>query len=209
MPDTKTPDACALGVALIDAQLLTLCTHAGLLADWIENGGTTPDLGAVERLLAYRRARPEAHAHSEDGTPTRDATGEADLTWPCFDDAAQRMAFALHVPCANAIIALADFFDVHRLSASRTPEVQFLMRLRDAALNADTFRLEQGTHLPHAAYGGLVIDEKLNGHALFGDGTQAGSNAGVIAFGDVVGLLRYLRKLLRSMQSVISAGDAG
>jgi hypothetical protein len=125
--------------------------------------------------------------------------------WPSFDDPHERMTFALRVPCANAIVAVADFFDVHRLSASRTPEVQFLMHLRQAAVHAGTFHIAHGEYMPHAAYGGLVIDEKLDGHALFGDGEQAG----LIAYGDVIGLLRYLRKLLQSMQSAISSGDAG
>lgn len=115
------------------------------------------------------------------------------------------MSVALRVPCLNAIVAVGSFFDTHRLSNSRTPEVQFLMRLRDAALNADTFHIAPGEYRPHAAYGGLVIDEHLDGHALFGNGTEPG----LVAFGDVIGLLRYLRALPRSMQSIISSGDAG
>jgi hypothetical protein len=198
-------DPCRLGVAFIDAQLLTLYTHAGLLAEWIEHGGKTPDLSAVERLMSFRHARPEAHTHSEDGTPMKQEPQEPMPTWPSFDDPQERMTFSLRVPCTNAIVAVADFFDVHRLSASRTPEVQFLMHLRQAAVHAGTFHIAHGEYMPHAAYGGLVIDEKLDGHALFGDGAQAG----LIAYGDVIGLLRYLRKLLQSMQSVISSGDAG
>jgi hypothetical protein len=205
MAEPRHPDACALGVALIDAQILMLCTHAALLSEWVEHGRQTPNLQAAERLLAQRRTDPEAHAHSEDGTPLKHDPQENALAWPSFDDASQRLAFALHVPCANAIIAVADFFDVHRLSSSRTAEVQFLMRSRDAALNADTFRILKGEYMPHAAFGGRVIDETLDGERLLGDGVTPG----VIAFGDVVALLRYLRKLLHSMQSAISAGDAG
>jgi hypothetical protein len=205
MADHLHDDACALGVALIDAQILMLCTHASLLADWVEQGEPTPDLNAAERLLAQRRTHPEAHTHSEDGTPVKGESPHAAPAWPSFDDAGQRLAFALHVPCANAIVAVADFFDLHRLSSSRTAEVQFLMRSRDAALDADTFRILKGEYRPHAAFGGLVIDETLDGHRLLGDG----ATPGVVAFGDVVALLRYLRKLLCSMQSAISAGDAG
>jgi hypothetical protein len=195
-------DPCALGVRYIDAQLLALNAHAALFAKWIEHGEPPPDLNAAAGLLEHRHAKPEAHTHSEDGMPLRDASATA---WPTLADASQRMSFALNVPCANAIVAVANFFDVHNLSASRTPEVQFLLRLRDAALNADTFTLAPGEHAPHAAFGGLVIDEKLDGHALFGDGARAG----FIAFGDVVGLLGYLRKLLKSMQKIVSSGDAG
>jgi hypothetical protein len=198
-------DPCRLGVAFIDAQLLTLYTHAGLLARWIEQGGDAPDLSAVERLTAARHAHPEAHAHSEDGTPMKPAPQEPMPPWPSFDDARERMSFALRVPCTNAIVAVADFFDVHRLSASRTPEVQFLMHLREAAAHADTFHIAHGEYMPHAAYGGIVIDEMLDGQPMFGDG----EHTGLIAFGDVIGLLRDLRKLLQSMQSIISSGDAG
>jgi hypothetical protein len=205
MTEHRHQDACALGVALIDAQILMLCTHAALLAEWVEHGKQAPDLDAAQRLLAQRRTDPEAHAHSEDGTPLKRDAQRSALAWPSFDDASQRLAFALHVPCANAIIAVADFFDLHRLSSSRTAEVQFLMRSRDAALNADTFRILKGEYMPHAAFDGCVIDETLDGKRLMGDGVTPG----IIAFGDVVALLRYLRKLLRSMQSVISSGDAG
>ncbi|WP_250454988.1 hypothetical protein [Caballeronia sp. ATUFL_M2_KS44] len=205
MPDTTHPDPCRLGVAFIDAQLLALCTHAGLLADWIEHGERAPDFSAVARLIEHRHAKPEAHTHSEDGMPMKNDPSDAMQSWPSLPDASQRMSFALRVPCTNAILAVADFFDVHRLASSRTPEVQFLMRLRDAAVNGGRFRIGADEYVPHAAYGGLIIDKTLDGQALFGDGGQAG----FIAFGDVVGLLAYLRKLLKSMQAVISAGDAG
>ncbi|MFM0048257.1 hypothetical protein [Caballeronia grimmiae] len=208
MSDThSTPqlDPCRLGVAFIDAQLLSLCTHAGLLADWIENGQRAPDFSALARLVEHRRAHPEAHAHSEDGMPMKEQPQDALQPWPTLPDASQRMTFALRVPCLNAILAVADFFDVHRLSSSRTPEVQFLMRLRDAAVNGERFRIGADEYVPHAAYGGLIIDKTLDGAALFGDGAETG----FIAFGDVVGLLGYLRKLLKSMQAVISSGDAG
>jgi hypothetical protein len=152
-----------------------------------------------------KRAHPERHAHSEDGTPTKSAPPALSLSWPEFGDASQRMAFALRVPNTNAIIAVADFFEVHQMSSSRTPEVQFLMRLRDAALNDNTFRISTDEYLPHAAYGGLIVDEKLNGTLLLGDGVKPG----FMELGDTVGLLRYLANLLRSMQTVISAGDAG
>ncbi|MDR5740783.1 MULTISPECIES: hypothetical protein [unclassified Caballeronia] len=202
---TRQIDPCRLGVAFIDAQLLSLCTHAGLLADWIENGEHAPDFSALARLVAHRRAHPEAHAHSEDGMPMKQEPTDDLQPWPSLATASERMAFALRVPCVNAILAVADFFDVHRLSSSRTPEVQFLMRLRDAAVNGERFRIGEDEYVPHAAYGGLIIDKTLDGQALFGQT----ADTGFIAFGDVVGLLAYLRKLLKSMQAVISSGDAG
>jgi hypothetical protein len=164
-----------------------------------------PDLSAAERIFAVRHAHPASHTKSEDGTPLKRPAPEPLQSWPSLDDASQRMHFALRVPCLNAIIAVASFFDMHRLSNSRTPEVQFLMRLRDAAVHADTFHLAHGEYRPHAAYGGIVIDEHVDGHALIGNDAEAG----LVTPGDVIGLLRYLRTLLRSMQSVISSGDAG
>jgi hypothetical protein len=205
MADAKREDPCTLGVAFIDAQLLMLHAHAALLDEWIEHGTNAPDLNAAGSLLGLERANPDAHAHSEDGTPTKRVAPGPSLEWPVLDEPGQRLRFALHVPCANAILAVASFFDMHRLSSSRTPEVQFLVRLRDAAVSADTFHLAKGEYMPRASFGGLVIDETLDGRALFGDEQRKG----FVAYGDVVALLRYLRTLLRSMQTAISAGDAG
>jgi hypothetical protein len=203
--EAKQPDICAIGVAYIDAQLMTLYTHASLLAQWIEDGSLEPDLSAAAKLLEVRNTHPEAHAHSDDGTPTKPARTDAMPGWPALQSDSQRMAFALHVPCANALIAVASFFDAHRLSASRAPEVQFLMRAGAAALNGNTFSIGRGEYIPHAAFGGRVIDETLDGQPLFSDDARTS----FITFGDVAALLFYLRKLLRSMQTTISAGDAG
>jgi hypothetical protein len=194
-----------MGAAFIDEQLLALYTHASLLADWIENGGPAPDLSAAERLIENRHAHPESQAESSGGAPLKRPTPEPLPPCPSVDDAPGRMSVALRVPCLNAIVAVAAFFDTHRLSSSRTPEVQFLMRLRDAALTADTFRFTPGECRPQAAYGGLVIDERVDGRALFGNGVEPG----LVTFGDVIGLLAFLRSLLRSMRSLISSGDAG
>lgn len=199
------PDPCRMGVAFIDQQLLALYTHASLLADWIENGGPAPDLSAAEPLIESRHAHPESQAESSGGTPLKRPAPDPLPPCPCVDDASSRMSVALRVPCLNAIVAVAAFFDTHRLSNSRTPEVQFLMRLRDAVVSADTLRLAPGESRPHAAYGGLVIDDDLDGRALFGNGVEPG----LLTFGDVIGLLGFLRSLLRSMQSLISSGDAG
>ncbi|SAL09861.1 hypothetical protein AWB71_00116 [Caballeronia peredens] len=205
MSDSKTPDACRIGVAFIEAQVTMLAAYASLLSDWIERGAAPPDLTKAQSLLARKRAHPEAHAHSEDGTPTKPQTPDAAFSWPSFDTPEKRIAFAMIVPCTNALLAVAEYFDIHRLSASRAPEVQFLMRLRDAAVNGNVFRIAADEYMPHAAYGGLIVDQTLDGTLLFSDGVRPG----FIEFGDTVGLLRYLTKLLKSMQSAISAGDAG
>ncbi|KXU86825.1 hypothetical protein CR51_36795 [Caballeronia megalochromosomata] len=205
MPESRHPDACRIGVAFIEAQLTTLHAYASLLSDWIERGAPPPDFARAQPLLARRHSHPEAHTHSEDGTPTKSPPPQDALSWPSFDTADERIAFALIVPCTNALLAVAEYFDIHRLSASRAPEVQFLMRLRDAAVNGNTFSLSAGEYRPHAAYAGLIVDHTLDGTLLFSDGVKPG----FIEFGDTVGLLGYLTKLLKSMQSAISAGDAG
>jgi hypothetical protein len=205
MPESKTPDACRIGVAFIEAQLTMLGAYASLLSDWIERGAPAPDFAKAQALLERKRSNPEAHTHSEDGTPTKSTASGGAFSWPAFDTADKRIAFAMIVPCTNVILAVAEYFDIHRLSASRTPEVQFLMRLRDAAVNGNTFSIPADEYLPHAAYAGLIVDRSLDGTLLFSDGVKPG----FIEFGDLVGLLRYLTKLLKSMQSAISGGDAG
>lgn len=205
MPESKTPDACRIGVTFIEAQLTMLCAYASFLSDWIERGAPAPEFTKAQALLDRKRSNPEAHTHSEDGTPGKSTPSDSALSWPSFDTAEKRIAFAMIVPCTNAILAVAEYFDIHRLSPSRTPEVQFLMRLRDAAVNGNTFSIPADEYMPHAAYAGLIVDPALDGSLLFSDGAKPG----FIEFGDTVGLLRYLTKLLKSMQSAISGGDAG
>ncbi|MDR5823930.1 MULTISPECIES: hypothetical protein [unclassified Caballeronia] len=204
MSEHSHPDACRIGVAFIEGQLTMLHAYAALLSDWIERGAPPPDFSKAALLTARRRSHPEAHTHSEAGTPMKAPPPDEDLAWPSFDTPDQRIAFALIVPCTNALLAVAEYFDVHRLSASRAPEVQFLMRVRDAAVNGNTFAIAD-TYMPHAAYAGLIVDATLDGTLLFSDGVKPG----FMEFGDTVGLLRYLTKLLKSMQSAISSGDAG
>lgn len=205
MPESRHPDACRIGVAFIEAQLTALVAYASLLSDWIDRGAPPPDFAKAQPLLARKRSHPEAHMHSEAGTPMKAPPPQGDLSWPSFDTAEKRIAFALIVPSTNAILAVAEYFDIHRFSASRAPEVQFLMRVRDAAVNGNVFRIAADEYMPHAAYAGLIVDHTLDGTLLFSDGVKPG----FMEFGDMVGLLRYLVKLLTSMQSVISAGDAG
>ena len=105
MPQTRPRNSCDLGIAFIDAQLLTLCAYASLLADWIETGEKAPDLSATQRLFAAKRSDRERDAHSEDGMPTKSALPARFTSWPELSDASQRMAFALRVPSTNAIVA--------------------------------------------------------------------------------------------------------
>ncbi|MEM5371954.1 hypothetical protein V4C53_38865 [Paraburkholderia azotifigens] len=205
MPQARSRPSCDSAIAFINAQVLSLSAYASLLADWIVDGGKPPDLTAAEPLLAAKRTADRDPGRGAEGTPTKHVPPADVSEWPAFSNAAQRLAFAMRIPSTNAILAVADLFEVHRMSDSRAPEVQFLMRLRDAARNDNTFRLDTDEYRPRAAYGDLVIDEKLDGTLLFGDGERPG----LIELGDTVGLLRYLADMLRSVQAVISSGDAG
>ncbi|MBN3758149.1 hypothetical protein G3N95_34900 [Paraburkholderia sp. Tr-20389] len=205
MPQTHPRQASNSAIAFINAQLLSLSVYASLLSDWIVNGEKAPDLSAAEPLLAVKSAAGRDPERSAEGAPTKHMASADVPEWPVFSNAAQRLAFATRIPSTNAIVAVADLFEVHRMSDSRAPEVQFLMRLRDAALNDNTFRLNPDEYRPRAAYGNIVIDEKLDGTLLFGDGKRTG----LMELGDIVGLLRYLADMLRSVQAVVSSGDAG
>lgn len=205
MPQTHSRNSCDSAITFINAQLLSLFAYASLLADWVVRDGKALDLSTAESLLAVKRTAGKDRARGADGAPTKDVPPADVPEWPAFSNASQRLDFAMRIPSTNAIVAVADLFEAHQMSDSRAPEVQFLMRLRDAALNDNTFRLNADQYRPHAAYGEFVIDEKLNGTLLFGDGERRG----FMEPGDAVGLLQYLADMLRSVQVIVSSGDAG
>jgi hypothetical protein len=152
-------DPCELGIALIEEQLLALVLYASTVANWIDNGKTPPDLAAANSLLRRKRSRTEPQTHIEDGTSG--VEGEIlglGASWAAFHRDPKRLSVVLRVASTNAILAVADFFEAHDLSGLRTPEVQFLMRIRDAAANGNTFRIEVGERIPVASFHGLVIN---------------------------------------------------
>ena len=199
-------DPIELGIALIEEQLLALVLYASTVANWIDTDKTPPDLAAANSLLRRKRSRTEPQTHIEDGAPG--VEGEVlglGPSWAAFHQDPQRLSVVLRVASTNAILAVADYFEAHDFSELRTPEVQFLMRIRDAAANGNTFGIEGGERIPVASFNGLVITNKLNGSPLFDDGVTPG----FVEFGDVAALLRYLVNHLRGAQTLISAGDAG
>ncbi|MGV7242762.1 hypothetical protein [Caballeronia sp. M23-90] len=199
-------DPVELGIALIEEQLLALVLYASTVGSWIDKDKTPPDLAAANTLLRRKRSRSEPQTHMEDGTPgvEGEALGVAQ-SWAAFHQDPQRLSVVLRVAGTNAILAVADFFEAHDFSELRTPEVQFLMRLRDAATGGNTFRIESGERIPVASFNGLAITDKLNGSPLFDDGVTPG----FVEFGDIAALLRYLVDHLRGAQTLISDGDAG
>jgi hypothetical protein len=199
-------DRCELGIALMEEQLLALVLYASTVGNWIDNDRTPPDLAAANSLLRRKHSRAEPQTHIEDGTPG--VEGEIlglGPSWAAFHQDPQRLSVVLRVASTNAILAVAEFFEAHDLSELRTPEVQFLMRIRDAASNGNTFRIAAGERIPVASFNGLVINEDLNGSLLFDDGAAPG----FMEFGDTAALLRYLMDHLRGAQTLISSGDAG
>src|ERR1700712_650973 len=199
-------DPVELGIALIEEQLLALVLYASTVGSWIDKDKTPPDLAAANALLRRKRSRSEPQTHIEDGTPgvEGEALGVAQ-SWAAFHQDPQRLSVVLRVAGTNAILAVADFFEAHDFSELRTPEVQFLMRIRDAATSGNTFRIDAGGRIPVASFNGLTITDKLNGSPLFDDGVTPG----FVEFGDVAALLRYLVDHLRGAQTLISDGDAG
>jgi hypothetical protein len=142
-------DPVELGIALIEEQLLALVLYASTVGAWIDKDKTPPDLAAANTLLRRKRSRSEPQTHIEDGTPG--VEGEAlglGQSWAAFHQDPQRLSVVLRVAGTNAILAIADFFEAHDFSELRTPEVQFLMRIRDAATSGNTFRIEPGERIP-------------------------------------------------------------
>jgi hypothetical protein len=121
-----------------------------------------------------------------------------------LSDNPQQQATYLRVVISNALLAIGMFLKEHELASMRTPEIQFLDHVLDAILNANTFHIEPG-YIPMATFDGLVIDSKLNGTPLFGDGITEG----FMEFGDAVALLQWLVHYLHGERHFVSGGDAG
>lgn len=198
-------DACDAGVLLIERQLIGLTTFITLLADWDGKGRTLPDLAASERYLQRRRTASHAVPHSEAGMNMKAKRAAIHPLWQKFQGDPEAPSCVLRTACANAILAASAFFEQHSMDASKAPEVQFLLRIRDAALNSNIFEFESGQYIPVATFDGLAITDKLNGAPLFGDDTTPG----FVEFGDVIALLTYLSAHLSGVPTLVSDGDAG
>ena len=90
----------------------------------------------------------------------------------------------LRVVISNVLLIVGSYFKENDMAAMRTPEVQFLGHVCNAVLNENTFDLETG-YMPISTFDGLVIDSRLNGTLLFGDGVAEG----FMEFGDAIALL--------------------
>lgn len=119
------------------------------------------------------------------------------------DDPQQKIHY-LRVVVGNALLAVGMFLREHQMASIRIPEIQFLGHVVDAIQNANIFRIDDG-YMPAASFDDLVIDKRLNGMPLFGDG----NTQGFMEFGDAVALLQWLAHYLRGERNFVSGGDAG
>ena len=110
----------------------------------------------------------------------------------------------LRVVISNVLLTVGSYFKENNMAEMRTPEVQFLGHVYNAILRENTFDIEPG-YLPIATFDGLVIDNRLNGTRLFGDGITEG----FMEFGDAIALLQWLSRFLRGEKNFVSGGDAG
>jgi hypothetical protein len=198
-------DPVEIGIALIEEQLLALLLYASAVADRTDHDKPSPDLATAYSLLRRKLSPAEPQTHVEDGTPgvERKSLGLA-ASWDALHQDPQRLSGVMRVASTNAILAIAGFFDAHGFSELRTPEVQFLMRIRDAIANGNRFQIED-ERIPTASFNGLIITSELNGSPLFDDGVTTGC----IDSGDVAALMRYLIDHLSGAKTMISDGDAG
>jgi hypothetical protein len=198
--------ACMAGVALIEEQLTALAVYAAALTYWSESGEPIPNVLAASGLMKSKRVPAETQLHTG-GTPSanENKTPSVHADLPPLANDPVRLASLVKVAGSNAILAVADFFEAHDIGTLRASEVQFLMGLRDAIANGNTFRIESGQYLLAASLDGLVIDATLDGTLVFGDGAKDG----FIDIEDVVYLLQVLMFHLQGMQRPAPGGDAG
>jgi hypothetical protein len=198
--------SCMAGVALIEEQLAALAMYAAALAYWSESGESLSKVVAASGIMKSKRVPAETQLHTSGGpSASGDQTPGVHADSPPLAKDPVRLASLVKVAGSNAILAVADFFEAHDIATLRASEVQFLMGLRDAIANGNTFRIESGQYLPAASVDGLVIDATLDGKLVFGDGLKDG----FIDIGDVVYLLQVLMFHLQGMQRPAPGGDAG
>lgn len=193
-----------LAVNLIDEQLQTLTIS--ILAILQPSEIDHVDLELVAGLLQRKSTRPKTGSGGNIVAEYASAASALDFraaTHALQENPLQRMDY-LRVVMSNALLAIGAFFQQHDIAAMRTPEVQFLGHIFDAILNANTFDIEPG-YMPIATFDGLVIDSRLSGFPLFGDGI----GKGFMTLGDAVALLQWLSRYLRGDENFVSGGDAG
>lgn len=197
-------NASQLAINLIEEQLQTLPVAISMIWQAPNAGNVDTEMMAKVLQRKQRSAKTGSVGNIVGASALADPGLDfQDLNQAFRDDPLQQMRY-LRVVVSNALLAVGAFFRSHGMASLRTPEVQFLGHVCDAIMNENIFHIEDG-YIPIATFDGLVIDSKLNGTPLFGDGVREG----FMEFGDAIVLLRSLSRYLRGEKNFISGGDAG
>jgi hypothetical protein len=197
-------NASQLAINLIEEQLQTLPVAISMIWQAPNAGNVDTEMMAKVMQRKQRSAKTGSVGNIVGASALADPGLDfQDLNQAFRDDPLQQMRY-LRVVVSNALLAVGAFFRSHGMASLRTPEVQFLGHVCDAIMNENIFHIEDG-YIPIATFDGLVIDSKLNGTLLFGDGVTQG----FMEFGDAIVLLRSLSRYLRGEKNFISGGDAG
>ena len=205
MVTTVKSSARAVEIAFIERQLRALTVCATLLADSTATGGTYSRSIEAERHNRALDSESRSAIHIEAGSSLKVERRPSNTPLARDTDDPKGALDVLHIISANALIATAAMFEKNGLGELRTPEVQFLMRTRDAAINANRFEFDSGEYLPVARFNDLIITKELRGTPLF----DAASADGLLTADDVIALLSYLSKHLSRASAMVSSGDAG
>ena len=201
MSKADNEKASLLAAKLIAAQLRCLPLTLLAVSRAFDNGDA-----ALQRLSGrlFERKLRLIKTGSGGNIVASQTAVEEETENPLLAQVPHEKAECLRVVVSNALLAVGFFLRAHDMASMRTPEIQFLDRVVDAILNANTFRIEPG-YMPLAAFDGLVINAALDGEALFSEGEREG----FMAFGDAIALLEWLARYLSGEKSYVSGGDAG
>lgn len=204
MSNPSGPNASHLAASLIEEQLSALALSIPAVAKAFESG--VPNAEHFQRVAQHRKLRLVRTASG--GNIVADKAEHPDkaphVHAPVAALPAQDKHDCLRVLVGNALLTVGMFMQRHDMLDMRTPEFQFLGRVVDALLNANSFRIAPG-YMPVASFDGLVIDARLNGMPLFATDTAPG----FMEFGDALALLEWMLRYLRGERSYVSGGDAG
>lgn len=204
MSNPSGPNTSHLAASLIEEQLSALALSIPAVAKAFESG--VPSAEHFERVAQHRKLRLVRTASG--GNIVADKAEHPDKAPHVHPSAAalpaQDKHDCLRVLVGNALLTVGMFMQRHDMLDMRTPEFQFLGRIVDALLNANSFRIAPG-YMPVASFDGLVIDARLNGTPLF----ATGAAPGFMEFGDALALLEWMLRYLRGERGYVSGGDAG
>lgn len=193
-----------LALNLIEEQLQMLPIAIATILQPTDTSKVDPDRAAQILQRKHRSSKTGSGGNIAAASAQADPALDFHAANQALHANPQQKTRYLRVVISNALLSVGTFFRKHNMASMRTPEVQFLGHVCDAILNENTFNIEPG-YMPIATFDGLVINEKLNGTLLFGDG----ASEGLMEFGDAVALLHWFSRFLRGQKNFVSGGDAG